>query len=140
MHPEILDIFGLIDAIECKLKEFQTRSGLEFTLKKSSGKLILEKKQELGIYRIFQEALTNVVCHSNASKIQVSISLEKGFINLVVKDNGIGIEGKINEDLNTLGILGMRERAHNMNGDLEIKTEKGKGTEVLLKVPLDCDR
>jgi len=91
----------------------------------------------IGIFRIFQESLTNIVRHSEAKKVEAQLNQRSGRMELIITDNGKGFkisDGPINK---TFGLLGMRERANMMNGTLKLESKLGKGTTLELSVPLD---
>ena len=88
------------------------------------------------IFRICQEALTNVVRHANATKVKVTLKEEPGRIILRIRDNGKGIEKEQLSDPKAFGIIGMRERARSWGGEVEISGIPGKGTVVVVSIPL----
>ena len=136
LRPALLDDLGLAATIEWQMQEFKTRTGIKYKLTLPSKDLILDQKRSTAIFRIFQETLTNVVRHSNATR--VSISLRKKADNLIlrVKDNGKGIAENEISDAKSLGVLGMRERALLLGGEVHITGADGKGTTVTVRVPM----
>ena len=88
------------------------------------------------IFRIFQETLTNVVRHANATKLKASLKKEAGRIVLRIRDNGTGIEKKQISDPGAFGLIGMRERAHFLGGEVRISGTPGKGTTVAVSIPV----
>lgn len=92
--------------------------------------------QNTGIFRIFQEALTNIARHAIATKVKVSLAKKNDKIIMVIEDDGIGISSEQIYNRKSLGILGMRERANYLKGNLIIKNRKGHGTVVTLTIPL----
>jgi signal transduction histidine kinase len=136
LRPGILDDLGLIAALEWQAQEFQDRTGIKCEFNSSLEEVELDRDRSTGVFRIFQETLTNVARHSNAT--QVNIRAEESIRNLIlrVKDNGRGItKGEIS-DKKSLGLLGMRERAHIFGGEVEITGGAGKGTSVTVKIPI----
>ena len=133
LRPPVLDAFGLSAAIEWQASEFQKRYGLRCELENGWRTVVHDQRLATAVFRIFQEILTNVARHSHASKVSVKMAEEPGFITLTVSDNGRGItEGERQE---SLGLLGMRERAVIFGGDVEIKGVAGKGTTVTMRIP-----
>ncbi|MES1224142.1 MAG: histidine kinase, partial [Bacteroidota bacterium] len=137
LRPSLLDDLGLIATIEWQLKEFEKRSGLitSFNVREIEMDLLLPDNAKTGLFRIFQESLTNVAKHSNATEVVVSLEQANGKITLSIEDNGKGFDKKKTVGKRTLGILGMKERAEMMGGRYEIKSNPGKGTIVLVEIP-----
>jgi PAS domain S-box-containing protein len=136
LRPGILDDMGLEAAIEWHAKEFQQRFGIECVTLLDLPKKRLANHLETGIYRIVQEALTNIARHAKASMVTISTEQKDQTLSVKIVDNGIGIEpSRIQSPLST-GISGMRERAEILSGTMEIRGKSGKGTEVTVKVPL----
>jgi len=96
----------------------------------------LTRAQSTAVFRIFQEALTNVLRHARATRVDITIKNEAGYFVLVIEDNGKGITEKEKTEAQSLGILGMRERAHLIGGEIDIKGLEGKGTVVTVRVPI----
>jgi signal transduction histidine kinase len=96
----------------------------------------LNQQQSVTVFRIFQEALTNVLRHAQATTVEVTTADEADALVLTIRDNGRGIteDEKLGEF--SLGILGMRERAHLIGGKIEISGTEGKGTTVTIRVPV----
>jgi signal transduction histidine kinase len=96
----------------------------------------LNEEYSTAIYRIVQESLTNVARHANATRVTVTLNEASGNIILEVKDNGIGIRKEQVTDSKSLGLLGMQERALPFGGAVDIYGRPGKGTTVLVRIPL----
>ncbi len=136
LRPTILDDLGLMAAIEWQAQQFQARTGIVCHCECSLEEVELNDEQSTAVFRILQEALTNVLRHAQATRVDIKINKEKGHFVLSVSDNGKGITNDEKLDQHSLGILGMRERAHLIGGEIEIKGEKGKGTVVVVRVPI----
>ena len=95
-----------------------------------------EKNLATGIFRVHQEALTNIMRHSQATEVQTEIQMLNDEILLTIHDNGIGFDQNEARNKNSLGLVGMKERALMFDGNLTIDTESGNGTTVTLKVPV----
>ena len=135
LRPSLLYNLGLVAAIEWQVREFEKRSGIRTVFIEPAEELYLADPVKNGLFRIFQESLTNAGRHANASKIIVSLERINGQLILTVEDNGQGFEmEKIGAKL-TLGILGMKERCKMMGGTFEIKSSLAKGTTVSVAVP-----
>jgi signal transduction histidine kinase len=134
LRPPILDQLGLIAAVEWQLQEFQSRFG-----GKASWSSEIEEKEisdiaKLALFRVLQEALTNVARHAGADHVEIRLTRSGEKVALVVADDGVGM--KLPEDaVKSLGLLGMRERMRAVGGDLEIQSEIGKGARVTARVP-----
>ncbi len=133
LRPLALDHNGLTEALEWFIKDFEARTSISCVF---SAGTIPEIKQSVSIaaYRITQEALTNILRHSEASHVVISLQIDKDKLHLCVADNGCGID---QNDLNSqasLGILGMRERALLVGGSLVVRNRTGGGTKVFLTV------
>ncbi|MGV7222433.1 MAG: histidine kinase [Nitrospinales bacterium] len=135
LRPPILDVLGLSDALAWQGKEFQERTGIEFYLDEEPIAFNLDPNRSTTLFRIFQEALTNVTNHSKASAVNVFLSYRYGHIVLVIMDNGQGITKEQCSDLKSLGMLGMRERAMIWEGTVNVFGKPGKGTSIIIKIP-----
>ena len=136
LRPRVLDDLGLIAALESELKLFEERTKISCQLIQPYGDIILPPKRATAAYRIFQEALTNVARHSNAKKVVVSVTINDDILNIGVSDNGIGMVTSEPGELDSLGVLGMTERARLHGGKITINSVKGAGTTVQFTVPL----
>lgn len=136
LRPGILDDLGLVAAIEWQANEFQTRTGIPCVVASTIHEPILDQDLNTAFFRIFQEALTNVMRHANASRVDVRFQDEAGKLVLEIKDDGRGItEGEIS-NTRSIGLLGMRERAGLMGGEVTVRGEPGKGTVITVAIPL----
>jgi PAS domain S-box-containing protein len=135
LRPGVLDEFGLADAIEWQAKDFQNRTGIGCKLSLHATDKITDTVHSTAIFRIFQEALTNVTRHAAAS--QVTVGLEKTEDRLIfeVRDNGIGIAEERIFDSKSLGLTGIRERVLRLGGEVSISGKPGKGTLVKVTLP-----
>jgi signal transduction histidine kinase len=134
LRPSILDDLGLVDAIEWLAGQFQSRTGIKCRCARAGGHVGLTPEQATAVFRIFQETLTNILRHARATEIDVSIEQGADKFTLTVKDNGKGFK-ETDEPGQSLGLLGMRERARLIGGKIEISSAEGGGTTVLLDIP-----
>lgn len=134
LRPAVLDALDLGDALEWQTEEFQERTGIRCQFSSNAKEFALGRDASTAIFRIFQEVLTNVVRHAQATKVHVDLAQANGDLVLIVEDNGRGIRPEEVRDPKSLGLLGMRERAHLLGGELELEGG-AKGTVVTLKVP-----
>lgn len=137
LRPEVLDNLGLIPAVEWLIEQFITRSGVKVNFKVESQNLILPKDKQLNVYRIIQESLTNALRHSKATEINLSIFETGNILKITIQDNGKGFNPDLLDPLHSIGITGMKERALSFGAELSIQSSSGKGTSVLLSVPLN---
>jgi len=136
LRPSLLDDLGLTAAVSWQLEEIEKRSGIKIHFNEPKGEWILPDPVKTNLFRILQEALTNIVRHSKATDVDVNIVCDNKWTSLSVSDNGIGFNTNNADNGKTLGIVGMRERATIIGGNLEIETAPGKGTKILVSVPV----
>ncbi|RPI15903.1 MAG: sensor histidine kinase [Ignavibacteriae bacterium] len=137
LRPKLLDELGLFPAIERYLREYQSKTGIRCEFIFPENGVNINKQQSTSLYRIFQEAITNISRHANATSITVNICIEKNnILKMRIKDNGSGLTANWHERSNSLGILGMTERAEMAGGELYIKSELNNGTEVSAVIPI----
>lgn len=135
LRPGILDDFGLLEAIRWQGREFQQRTGVTCRIDIETEKLPLEPNHATSLFRILQEALTNVARHANATEVAVRLTISGDQLILEVADNGKGIAtAKIN-DAASLGLTGMWERALLLNGRVTVTGIAGRGTMVRVEMP-----
>jgi signal transduction histidine kinase len=141
LRPPVLDDFGLIPAMEWQLSEFTARTGILHKFKTTFENVIIKNEQAVAMFRIFQEALTNVARHSGATEIEVvlrendrSLFMDRNFV-LEIRDNGRGITEEEILNSKSLGLLGMKERSLAFGGELSIAGKPGKGTVISIKMP-----
>jgi len=135
LRPPGLDQLGLVEAIEWQAQRFQAQTGITCICVCSLESVDLNSEQSTALYRISQEALTNVLRHAEATKVEIRIVQEKDNLVLTIQDNGRGIRESDTLGKQSLGILGMRERAHLVHGKITISGDKGKGTVITVRVP-----
>jgi PAS domain S-box-containing protein len=135
LRPGILDDLGLVEAVEWAGEDFEARTGTKCRLDLPEDDISIDPEQATAVFRIFQETLTNVARHAHASEIEVRLAKDDRDLTLEVHDNGGGIpEDKLSND-ESLGILGMRERALLLGGELTIGGAPGEGTTVRVRIP-----
>jgi len=136
LRPSILDDLGLIPALEWHSKEVENRSEIKVHFSTQMSEHDIPVAIATGIFRIYQEALTNAVRHSNAHEINSSLQLNNNDLILRVKDDGKGIDQFAKTNTKTLGLIGIKERTIVLGGKYEFKSEPGKGTELCISIPL----
>ncbi|MDX2031610.1 MAG: histidine kinase [Blastocatellia bacterium] len=136
LRPGVLDNLGLSAAIEWQAKDFQTRTKIYCELAIPFEQVQLDNDRSTAVFRIFQEALTNITRHANATRVSISLNAQNGHLQLKVQDNGKGItENELNNS-KSLGLLGMRERASMFGGNVEITGAPFRGTLLTLEMPV----
>lgn len=137
LRPNLLHNLGLVAAIEWHLQEFKKRWGLLFNFNEPAEELKIPDPVKNGLFRIFQECLTNVGRHANATKVNVSLEKKDKQLTLIIEDDGQGFEKDKITEKRTLGILGMKERCQMMGGTFGISSAPGKGTTVTVTIPYE---
>jgi PAS domain S-box-containing protein len=140
MRPSVLDDLGLVEAIEWQGREFEIRTGVPVRYQASVSQIDLSTAQSTAIFRIVQEALTNVLRHAQATKVDIKLTEEAGELILTLSDNGRGITEDDKSRPQSLGLLGMQERAHLIGGEIEVTGVPGQGTALVLRVPISKGR
>jgi len=137
LRPSMLDKLGLTAACEWEINKFKQRTGIECTYSLLDEDIIIDQTVSTNVFRIFQEALTNIIRHSGASRVDVLLKAEEDQLILVVKDNGIGINEGNKQNPRSFGLIGIQERADFLSGSVTVKGIKNKGTTLNLKLPLN---
>lgn len=137
LRPEALEHLGLVSAIEALCERLEQRTGLQITLVIAADLPVLDRDRELVLYRVAQEALTNVVRHSGATKAELGLARSPDRVTLSVMDDGRGLNGGGDND--GVGLRGMRERALLVGADLDVRSRPQGGVRVQLDVPLGDD-
>jgi PAS domain S-box-containing protein len=138
LRPQVLDDLGLSAAIEWQLHETHRRTGLTYALKLPTQEVALDYARTTALFRIFQEALTNVVRHADATRISVRLVQRPDMVLLEVADDGKGIAPEqISDGASALGLLGMRERAQRWDGEVIIQSGACGGTTLTVRIPYD---
>jgi signal transduction histidine kinase len=136
LRPNLLDDLGLTAALEWQAHEFSRRTDIEYTLDLAEDIPDFDPALRTSLFRIFQESLTNITRHAQATLVSVSLELQDQTLILTIRDNGRGITEEEKNDPRALGVLGLRERATQWNGTLTIHGEPGQGTAVTVCIPL----
>jgi two-component system sensor histidine kinase UhpB len=137
LRPGLLDDLGLAAAIEWQLGEFQKRTGIKCELTLDPDDIILSQDASTAIYRILQEALTNIVRHAHATLVRVCLREAADTIELEVADNGKGIIDEQLSSPQSFGLTGIRERVHLLQGRVRIVGINGNGTKINVNIPLN---
>ncbi len=138
LRPGLLDSVGIVAALEWKAALFQKQTCISCDFTSLPEEIALGSDRSTALFRIFQEALTNVARHSGASKVTSRLVQEESRIILSIEDNGRGISEADTSKPHSFGLVGMRERVHSFGGMVEIHGVPGKGTTVMVSLPADC--
>ncbi len=136
LRPGILDDLGLEPAIEWLCGEFQKRNKIKYYLEYDLTSMDLGDEISTCLFRVAQESLNNISKHSDASVCKISVFNNEDDINMVITDDGVGFELSEVAGNYSLGLLGMRERVTNLNGEFEVEGKPGKGTRVKIQIPV----
>lgn len=136
LRPGVLDDLGTIGAIEWQAQDFEKLTGIKCVFVSELESMELEREYATAVFRIFQETLTNVARHSEATKVKVKLKHYRNKYKLEVSDNGKGISNSDVSAPQSLGLLGIRERALLFGGDVDIVGKTGKGTKVSIIIPV----
>lgn len=134
LRPSVLDDFGLNEALQWHCSDFEMLNGVVCTFESDINDAQLPQKIAVELFRIVQETLANVRAHAKAESVTVSLQQVTQGIQLRIADDGVGFDTA--EVKNTLGLVGLRERAASLNGELHIESQPGKGTRVEAWIPL----
>ena len=136
LRPGILKDFGLTAAIECQADDFSQRTGIACDTARISHDLEPDDKTALALFRIFQEALTNIAKHAQATRVDIRLAREGDFLLLDIADNGRGISDADINKPKSFGLRGIRERMNGLGGSLEIMRNIPAGARLALRAPL----
>jgi PAS domain S-box-containing protein len=136
LRPGVLDDLGLVAAIEWQIEQFQSRSGLKCHWTNRAGDIELTRERATAVFRILQEILTNVLRHASAANLYVKLERTENDFELEVRDDGRGITESQRRNSGSLGLLGMKERALLVGGEVCVTGKEGGGTTVLVRVPI----
>jgi signal transduction histidine kinase len=136
LRPRLLDDLGLTAAIEWQIEEFQQRSGIACQVMIEPAEIILDPDRSTAVFRILQEALTNIARHAQARQVTVRLSRCDTTLELLVHDDGCGINATELNDPTSFGLIGMRERAEYFGGELDIQSQPQEGTSIRLSLRL----
>lgn len=139
LRPSMLDSLGVLPTIKWYAGEFSRMTGIECQVDLCKD-AVCSKEHSTALFRVVQEALTNVARHSNASRVFINACEEEGKLVVEIVDNGKGMAEVINKDVsngtNSFGIIGMRERTQFMQGEFDISSVPGRGTTVAISIPI----
>jgi signal transduction histidine kinase len=140
LRPTMIDVLGIVSSLRNLFSEVKQQTGIEIRFFNRKIPKRFEDEKELAIYRIAQEALTNITRHARAKNVFVNLVKKDDKLSLSVEDDGVGFNQdkvmKVTKRKGPLGLLIMRERAIQLDGELTIESQPGKGTHLLAEIPL----
>jgi len=135
LRPGVLDTAGLMAALEWQAHEFEDKTSIRCRVKSSVPETAWDQDLNTAFFRIFQETLTNVIRHAHATRVDVRLDEVGPNLVLEVKDNGRGISEEQIRNTKSIGLLGMRERAALLGGEVRVHGEPGRGTTITVLIP-----
>jgi signal transduction histidine kinase len=141
LRPPILDVHGLVPALKADAASFQEQHQISCSVQVSEASIHLAPEIEIAAYRIAQESLNNVAGHAQAQHVFIHVHLELSRLCLVVEDDGVGFDPETVHaaESREMGLIGMRERAQSIGGQLQVQSAPGHGTRITLQVPLAAE-
>ena len=136
LRPLMLDDLGLVPAAQWLVENFKERHGIECEIAVTPPDLELSDPQATAVFRIMQESLANVARHAAAAHVEVALSCSGNQIRLRVRDDGRGFDPDNPRKPNSFGLVGLRERAHLVDGEIRIESAPGRGTNIEVRIPL----
>jgi signal transduction histidine kinase len=135
LRPGVLDTAGLIAALEWQAQQFENQTGIRCRVRSFVRETLWEQDLNTAFFRIFQETLTNIIRHANATRVEVRFAEMDDWLVLMVKDDGRGISESEIHNTQSIGLLGMRERAALLGGEVRLRGEPSRGTTVTVRIP-----
>ena len=135
LRPEVLYLLGFIEAAKLQVTKFHERYGIKCDFETEVPDLELNRQQSVALYRIVQEALTNIAKHANATQVKVRMMVNGDKLILQISDNGVGIKDNYKSKQDSYGLIGMQERAFLLDGEFTIAGREGLGTVVKVEIP-----
>jgi signal transduction histidine kinase len=136
LRPKVLDNLSLGEAVSWLIKDFSQRSGIMVIEQLDEQMHIEDSEIKTALFRICQEILTNIIRHSQADKVTISLKYDNGFVVLETSDNGCGINEESLQKKKSFGIRGMKERCRYLKGQFSIKNAESGGTVITVAVPI----
>jgi PAS domain S-box-containing protein len=136
LRPRLLDDFGLVAAIEWQIEEFSRRTGIR-CMTNFPDEVVIDRSLSTAIFRILQEALTNVARHAQATEVRVGLQVDNRKVWIEIEDNGKGLEIGAKANDKSLGLFGMQERAYAFGGQVRFASQPKQGTTVTVEIPLE---
>ncbi|VWD38447.1 sensor kinase [Burkholderia aenigmatica] len=136
LRPRMLDDLGLVPAVDWLIADFSSRYGMRVLRRIDANQIAFNRESATAVFRMVQEALTNSARHSGATEVTIGIRRDEPHCIVTIEDNGLGADSDVRPGLKSFGLLGMRERAERLGGELRIQTAPGHGFTVTIVMPL----
>ena len=136
LRPDVLDHLGIVAAVEWQIAEFRKRTGIGCVLKIRPRDIKINRDLSITVFRIIQEALTNIIRHAGATEMDFTMDCTDDCLSFRISDNGKGITKKVLHGPKSFGLMGISERVRAWNGTLRIEGAPGKGTTLSVTIPL----
>jgi len=136
LRPSILDELGLTAAIEWQVSQFQERTGIRGVFESNTDKFNLSPEAAAALFRVVQEALTNVMKHADARQVRITLRSSGRLLRIAIADDGKGVARDQVNNRKSFGIVGKTERVHRIGGEFNIFSVPGRGTRLEIAVPL----
>lgn len=137
LRPGMLDDLGIVAALDWQLNDFREKTGITATLRTQVTDEVSDRHTVTTIFRIVQEALTNVVRHADAETVKVRLYIKSGHIVLKIQDDGCGMSSEQQQKRGSFGLMGMKERVTSCDGKFVLHSRPGKGTRITVRLPLN---
>ena len=137
LRPQMLDDLGLLTALDWHFQRYTQQTGVRVEFHHTLSATRLSGDLETAVFRIVQEALTNVARHAGTKDVQVQLDLNPADLTLRIKDQGVGFDAAQRTRGVSSGLDGMRERANLLGGEFKLESSPGQGTAITLTLPLD---
>jgi len=135
LRPEMIDLLGFIDACKTYISDFRERRPIKCKFESEISELDINPQQSVALFRILQEALTNIAKHAKATEVIIQLENRGDKLILKITDNGIGFDTDQNFRQDSYGMIGMQERVFLLDGELKITSIIGEGTVVKVSLP-----
>ncbi len=136
LRPVILDDYGLLEALRWQAQQFTANTHIPVAMTASESDLKIPEEISTCIFRIFQEALTNITRYAKATQVKVSLDIDSDSVLLNIEDNGLGFDTELTKTKKSFGILGMKERVASLNGRFDLSSVPGNGTRISIHIPI----
>jgi signal transduction histidine kinase len=134
LRPNVLDL-GLHAAVDWQIMEFRRRTGIECELTENTQDIPVDDRSATALFRILQESLTNIVRHAHASRVEVELRVDPGWVSMCISDNGVGLPAAGRHKPGSFGLVGVEERVKILNGTFNTSSAPGKGTTICVAIP-----
>lgn len=136
LRPVILDDYGLLEALLWQAQQFTANTHIPVAMTASESDMKIPEEISTCIFRIFQEALTNITRYAKATQVKVSLDIDSDSVLLNIEDNGLGFDTELTKTKKSFGILGMKERVASLNGRFDLSSVPGNGTRISIHIPI----